>query len=76
MIDDPHRAAHLQLGRNLRRLRADRGLSQEQLAAAAELTRGYYGALERGEHSPSFASLLKLARALNTDVSEIVEVVT
>lgn len=53
-----------------RRLRA--GLSQEQLAEAADLHRNYVGLVERGKNSPSLSALTSLAGALGCRTSELV----
>src|SRR6202011_397 len=53
---------HLALGRALRELRVERGLSQEQLGFEAGLHRNYVGACERGEINLSFRVMLR-ARA-------------
>ncbi len=60
------------LGRALHHLRVDRGLSQERLALEAGLNRRFVGAVERGEQSPTYETLLKLADGLETDAVEIV----
>jgi transcriptional regulator with XRE-family HTH domain len=58
-------------GDTLRRLRNERRLSQERLAEAASLTADYIGFIERGENVPTLTVLLKLAKALNVDASEL-----
>jgi len=51
---------------NLRRIRQERGLSQEALAAEAEIDRTYISALERGVYSASLDVIEKLASVLAT----------
>jgi transcriptional regulator with XRE-family HTH domain len=58
-------------GDALRRLRKERGMSQERLAEAAHLTDDYVGFVERGENVPTLTVILKLAKALNVDASEL-----
>jgi len=58
-------------GDTLRRFRNERGLSQERLAEAANLTADYIGFIERGENVPTLTVLLKLAKALSVDASEL-----
>jgi transcriptional regulator with XRE-family HTH domain len=62
------------LARNLRRLRQARGLSQEALAAEAEITREYLGALERSGYSASVDVIERLAKALKVEPSRLLEV--
>ena len=57
--------------RNLRRLRQARNLSQEQLAADADISREYLGALERSGYSASIDVIENLALALKVDAAEL-----
>jgi transcriptional regulator with XRE-family HTH domain len=52
------------LSRNIRRLRAGAGLTQEQLAEKAEITTRYLQQLEAAEFGASLAVLIRLPRAL------------
>lgn len=61
-----------QVGRNLRRLRHQAGLSQEELAFRAELNRGYVNGIERFVRNPTVVVLQKLANALGVDIVELV----
>ena len=58
-------------GRNLRRLRTAKGLSQEGLAHLVGVHRNYVGALERGERNPTLVSVERVAEALGTDPAEM-----
>ena len=55
-------------------LRVNLGLSQEKLAEKAHLHRTYMGSLERAEKIPSLVTVVKLAKALNVDISDLIEV--
>ncbi|MFC7693781.1 helix-turn-helix domain-containing protein [Paeniroseomonas aquatica] len=50
------------LAQNLRRLRRDRCLSQEELAHRAEIDRTYVSALERGSTAQALTSLTNLRK--------------
>lgn len=58
------------VARNVRRLRQQRGLTQEELAARAGINRNYVGMIEREENSPTVDKLESLAIALDVDVTE------
>lgn len=55
---------------NLRRLRREKGVSQEDLADRAGLNRNYPGLLEREQYSATVDVLEKLATALDVDPAE------
>lgn len=52
------------LGRRTTTLRQKAGLSQQELADAADLHWTYIARIERGRLNPGYESLLKLARGL------------
>lgn len=55
----------------LRRRRKELGLSQENFAGKAGLSTNYVGNIERGEYEISLSALLKIARILDTSISDI-----
>jgi transcriptional regulator with XRE-family HTH domain len=55
------------LGRNVRRYRKLRGMTQEQLALEAGMERSYVSDLERGQRNPSVRALGRLAYALSIE---------
>ena len=56
---------------NLRRLRHAKGLSQDDLAYEAEVSRSYLSQLEKGAFYASLKIVEKLARALNVEPAEL-----
>jgi transcriptional regulator with XRE-family HTH domain len=68
--DSPVRQA---LARNLRELRGERGLSQEELADLAGLHRTFVGAVERCERNISLDNIGKLAGALGVPPSILLQ---
>jgi transcriptional regulator with XRE-family HTH domain len=57
------------IGHELRRMRADAGLSQRQLTSIADLDQGYLSLVERGLREPSLSVLVALSTALGGSVS-------
>ncbi len=55
---------------NLRQLRHDRGISQEDLADRAGINRNYVGMLEREQHAATVDMLEKLAAVFDIDPAE------
>ena len=60
------------LGRNVKRLRLERRLTQEQLAFEAQLDLTYVGGIERGRRNPTLLVMVRLAAALSVDVQDLV----
>jgi len=61
-----------EVGFNIRRIREEHGLSQENLAALAGLHRAYIGQIERGEKNIGLKNLEKIAKALNVNIKVLV----
>jgi transcriptional regulator with XRE-family HTH domain len=59
---------------NLRRIRVQRGLSQERLAYDAQVDRSYVGGLERKEENPTVDLLDRLAATLGVPLAELFRV--
>ncbi len=63
----------LKLGRNIRNLRLNQGISQEELAFKIDSARNFIGCIERAEKSPTIYTLFRIAQALNIKIEEIVK---
>ncbi|WP_323799127.1 helix-turn-helix transcriptional regulator [Parasphingorhabdus sp.] len=61
------------LGRNLKRLRTAKGLSQEAFAHEADIHRTYISDIERGARNPTLSIIDKIAKALGTTASALLE---
>ena len=68
--------ARLRFARLLRSERLARGISQEALAELAGLHRTYVGSVERGERNIAVDNMEALAKALNLDISDLLQVST
>lgn len=55
------------LGKNVRKYRKIKGLTQEQLALDAEMERSYVSDLERGTRNPSVKAVGRIAEALDIE---------
>jgi len=69
----PASEAQAQLGERVRRLREQRGWSQEGFAHEGGLGRSFAGAIERGEKDVRLSTLTKLARALGVTLSQLLK---
>lgn len=59
------------IGWNLRRLRAQRNVTQEDFATDSGIDRGYISGVERAVRNPSVLVLVRIADALGVDVVEL-----
>ncbi|SFS85201.1 helix-turn-helix domain-containing protein [Brevundimonas viscosa] len=62
------------LGRNIRRLREEAGVSQEQLAFDAGMKRSYLSDMERGVRNPTVKAVGRLAAALKVSPAELLRI--
>lgn len=60
----------MQIGDRIKRRRIRLGLTQEELAARTELSKGFISQLERDLTSPSIATLTDILEALGTDLAD------
>jgi transcriptional regulator with XRE-family HTH domain len=62
-------AVLISLGKRVRFLREQRGVSQEGLAEVSKLHRTYIGGIERGLRNPSVKSLDRIAKGLGVEIA-------
>jgi len=62
-----------EFGNNLKKIRLQKGISQEQLAFISDLDRTYIGGVERGERNVSLKNISKIAIALEVNITELFE---
>lgn len=60
----------VRIGLNVQRLRRGKELSQEELAARADVHQTYLSGVERGKRNASIMVLDRIAKALSVDISE------
>ena len=65
------RSVKSRFGSTVRRLREERGYSQEELAERADLHRNYIGGIERGERNVALENIVRLAKALSVSPKEL-----
>jgi len=61
------------VGANVRRIRLDRGVSQEGLADEAGLHRTYISGVERGVRNPTVTVLERISKALKVKAGQLLE---
>jgi len=61
----------LKFGNRIKELRLQKGFSQEKLANMADIDRTYLPGIERGKRNVSIEIIWRLARALETNISQL-----
>jgi len=61
------------LAKNMRRIRRDKGWSQEELADRADVHRTYISGVERCVRNPTITIVGRIADALDVKVGELVD---
>jgi transcriptional regulator with XRE-family HTH domain len=67
----PRTSVNQKLGKNLKRIRNEKGVTQERLQELSGLDRGYISGVERGVRNPSIRNIERLAKALKVSVSDL-----
>ena len=62
------------IGANIRRLRDERGISQQDLAAACNFEKSNMSRIEAGGTNMTVGTLLKICEALGAELGEVVDV--
>jgi transcriptional regulator with XRE-family HTH domain len=62
------------IARNLRRIRASRGWSLDQLAARSGVSRGMVIQIEQARTNPSVATLVRISDALSVSIAQLVDI--
>lgn len=60
-------------GSRLKKLRREKGLTQEQFAIKSGLHKNYIGMVERGERNPSLINIEIIAKSLDVSLSELMK---
>lgn len=60
------------IGKNIAKLRKDKGITQEDLSGMAEVDRGFISNIESGKVNVSIKTLVVIAKCLETSLAELV----
>ncbi len=61
----------IKFGERVRKLRKEKGMSQEQLADLAGIERSYMGTIERGERNPTLMKVYNIAKSLKVSAGQL-----
>jgi transcriptional regulator with XRE-family HTH domain len=62
----------IKIGENIRKIRNQRGYSQEEFAEIAGFSRSYYTEIETGKRNISVLNLIKIIETLKVDPNELI----
>ncbi len=62
---------NVDFGNNLKKYRKTRKIPQDEFAELCNISRAYYGRIERGEHSATIELCEKIAKALGVHISDL-----
>lgn len=60
------------VGKNVRKFRTQKGITQEELAFAAKIDLTYVGGIERGKRNPSLLVMARIADALSVPLNRLI----
>lgn len=62
-----------QLGKNLKRIRLKKGMSQGDIARSLGVSRGFVSNIENGKTNPTLATIAKLAKAVEASIGKLIK---
>ena len=74
MINNRDKKAIKAFGKNLSKLRKEKGLSQEELTYRCDLSKNMVGNIERGEVNPTLSTIVALAKGLEIPAKELFDI--
>ena len=63
----------IKLGRNLKRIRTQKGISQGDIARTLKVGRSFITNIENGKTNPTLATIAKLAKAIGVSTNELLK---
>ena len=64
---------HALLLENIKRIRKEKGLTQQEVADSSDMLVSTYSRLERGGSSPSLSTMIRIADALEVNITELLD---
>ncbi len=61
------------LGKNLKRIRTDKGISQGEIGRILGVDKGFVSNIENGKTNPTLATITKIAKAIGVSVGELMK---
>jgi transcriptional regulator with XRE-family HTH domain len=61
------------LGKNMKRIRTEKGISQGDIARILSLGRGYVSNIENGKTNPTLSTIANLAQSLGVSTDELLK---
>ncbi|MDO8728697.1 MAG: helix-turn-helix transcriptional regulator [bacterium] len=61
------------LGRNLKRIRTEKGISQGDIVRSLGMDRAFVSNIENGKTNPTLATIAKIAKALGVKIEELIK---
>lgn len=63
----------VKLGKNLKKIRVEKGISQGDIARALNVARSFVSDLENGKRNPTLTTISKLAKAIGVSTDELLK---
>ena len=61
------------LGKNLKKIRIEKGISQSGIADLLGVSRGFVSNIENGKTNPTLATIARLSKALGVSIEELIK---
>jgi transcriptional regulator with XRE-family HTH domain len=73
IVDNFMRLESIKLGKNLKKIRTAKGISQGDIGRSLNVSRGFISNIENGKMNPTLSTIARLAKAVGVSIEKLIK---